>query len=32
MEFKEFLKTRPRYREYIILEETGKKRRIRKDC
>lgn len=30
MEFKEFLKTRPRYREYIILEETGKKEELEK--
>ncbi|KYM49769.1 hypothetical protein A2U11_10120 [Fusobacterium necrophorum subsp. funduliforme] len=25
MDFKEFLRTRPKYREFIILEEIGKK-------
>lgn len=30
MEFKEFLKTRPKYREFIILEETGNKEEIEK--
>lgn len=30
MEFKEFLKTRPKYREFIILEETGNKKEIEK--
>ena len=32
MEFKEFLKARPKYREFIILEETGNKEEIKKGC